>query len=336
MNAAKGTSISILMSTRNRAASLSRTLDSLFTPRNVSMNDWEVIVADNGSDDTTSMVCRNFSERYPNHFKSLYESLGGKSCALNKGLEICQGELLVLIDDDVICRADYLDQIRDNLAENKDCVVQGRVYVDYDSPLERWFDAYFESIMCRIDLGDERCDLNPPRQLWGLNAVLPMQAIARVGGFCPELGPGASGFSDDVELSRRLRAARYQLIYDPEIVVRHQISANRLTIPYVLRRSYSMGRSSAYYEQAPAVSLWRYAAYIAREVLRAVPGLFMNLLAGKSNLAVRTASTHAVSIGFISQHFKFQRVGKPNLTAPMISLSRLNSSKVSSVHPSGS
>src|SRR6266403_1756402 len=336
MNRSNSASISILLATRNRAASLTRTLDSLFISSNISKSDWEVIVADNGSIDQTSSVCRMFRERYSDHFKFVFENRGGKSCALNKGIQMCQGQVLVLIDDDVICQDNYLDEIRSNLGACRGWVVQGRVYVDYDGELPSWFDDYFESMMCRIDLGDKLCDLQPPRQLWGLNAVLPMEAMTRVGGFCPELGPGASGFSDDVELSRRLRAARYQLIYDPEIVVRHQISANRLTIPYVLRRSYSMGRSSAYYEQAPAVSLWRYAAYIAREVLRAVPGLFMNLLAGKSNLAVRTASTHAVSIGFISQHFKFQRVGKPNLTAPMISLSRLNSSKVSSVHPSGS
>src|ERR1700738_5332348 len=129
MNSANGVSISILIATRDRAASVLRTLDSLFIPSSTSMEDWEVIVADNGSNDDTSAVCRMFSERYPDHFRFVYESRGGTRCALNKGIQVCRGEVLALIDDDVICQADYVDQIRSSLAENKECVLPGRVYV---------------------------------------------------------------------------------------------------------------------------------------------------------------------------------------------------------------
>jgi len=336
MDKSNSVSISILVATRNRAASLTRTLDSLFISSNISKSDWEVIVADNGSIDRTSSVCRMFRERYSDHFKFVFENRGGKSCALNKGIQMCQGQVLVLIDDDVICQNNYLNEIRSSLAECKGRVVQGRVYVDYDGELPSWFDDYFESMMCRIDLGDKLCDLQPPRQLWGLNAVLPMEAMTRVGGFCPELGPGASGFSDDVELSRRLRGAEYRLIYDPAIVVRHQISTNRLTVTYVLARSYSMGRSTAYYEQPPAVPLWRYTAYIAKEILRSIPRLLLNMVSGKWSLAVRTACTHAFFVGFISQLWKFQTDGGPSLTPPVISIPRLSGGKVNSVHPSRS
>ena len=323
MNQAKEILISVLIATRNRAASLSRTLNSLLSPDNVFRNDWEVIVADNGSTDDTPAVCRMFSERYPDHFKFVNESRGGKSSALNQGIPMCQGAVLALIDDDVICHVDYLDAIRSSVADSKECVLQGRVHVDYDGKLPDWFDEHFESMMCKIDLGDNICELL--REFWGLNVVLPMGGIAKVGGFCPEMGPGAIGLADDAELSRRLRSAQYRFLYHPRIVVRHQISSHRLKISYVLKRSYVIGLSTAYYREVPDVPLWRYTAYISKEILRSIPRFLLNLAAAKWNLAMRTACEHLTSIGFVCQHWRFRIGGRPTLTVPVIPIPRFNS-----------
>jgi glycosyltransferase involved in cell wall biosynthesis len=323
MNNANGASISILIATRDRSASLLRTLDSLFVPSNTSIEDWEVIVADNGSKDDTSDVCRMFSERYPDHFKFVHESRGGKSCALNKGIQMCQGEVLALIDDDVICHVDYLDAIRRGVAGSNECILQGRVHVDYDGKLPDWFDEHFESMMCKIDLGDNIREL--PREFWGLNVVLPMRGIAEVGGFCPEMGPGAIGLADDAELSRRLRNAQYRLLYHPGIVVRHQISSHRLRIGYLLKRSYIIGLSTAYYREVTHVPLWRYSAYIFKEILSSIPRLLLNLATAKWNLAMRTTCEHLTSIGFVCQHWRFRIAGRPTLTVPVILIPRLSS-----------
>jgi glycosyltransferase involved in cell wall biosynthesis len=321
MNTSNCVSISVIISTRNRAVSLLRILSSLFTAQNVSVADWEVIVADNGSTDDTSGVCRMFKERYPSHFEFFYENRGGKSSALNKSIQLCRGELLALIDDDVLCAPDYLDAIRESFAQNGGgCVVQGRVHVDYDGKLPKWFDEYFELMMCRIDLGDNICEF--PGQFRGLNAVLPIEGIAKVGGFCPEMGPGAIGFGDDDELSRRLRGAHYKFIYDPRIVVRHQIASHRLKIGYVLKRNYLAGRSAAFYQDALAVPLWRYTAYIAKEIVRSVPKFLVNLTLARWNLAMRTASEHLGAVGFVRQHWKFQVAGCPRLTPPIIAIPR--------------
>jgi glycosyltransferase involved in cell wall biosynthesis len=323
MNRANGVSISILIATRDRAASLLRTLDSLFIPSNTATEDWEVIVADNGSNDDTLAVCRMFSERYPDHFKFVYESRGGKSCALNQGIPMCQGEVLALIDDDVICHVDYLDAIRSSIADSKECVLQGRVHVDYDGKLPDWFDEHFESMMCKIDLGDNVREL--PREFWGLNVVLPMGGIAKVGGFCPEMGPGAMGFAEDAEFSRRLRRARYRVVYHPRIVVRHQISSHRLAAFYVLKRSYLIGLSFAYYQEVPGVPLWRYTAYIGKEILRSIPRLLLNLSLARWNLVMRTACERLTSLGFLCQHWRFRIGGRPTLTAPVIPVPRFSS-----------
>jgi len=312
--------ISILIATKNRASSLSRTLDSVFTASNISRSDWELIIADNGSSDDTPATCRAFAERFPEHFRFLYEDRGGKSCALNEGVQICRGAVLALIDDDVICEDAYLDGIRAAYAANASHVVQGRVKVDYAGKVPAWFDDHFESLMCKIDLGDRVCELQ--REFWGLNVVLPVECVATVGGFCPELGAGALGFAEDAEFSARVRKAGYRFMYDPGIVVRHQIPSQRMTPRYVLRRSYAIGRSFAFYQDAPKASLWRYSAYIAKTILRTFPRFLLNVVLAQWNPALRKACDYLSSFGFIYQQWAFRLRGRPVLTTPLVPILR--------------
>ena len=320
LNRIEDIQISILIATKDRAGSLARTLDSLLTDVNTSRNDWEVIVADNGSSDQTSEICHTFARRFPDHFNFLYENHGGKSCALNQGFQICRGELLALMDDDVICEAAYLDGIRAAYAANETCVVQGRVKVDYARRVPAWFDDHFESLMCKIDLGDKPCELH--REFWGLNVVLPVECVASVGGFCPELGAGALGFAEDAEFSSRVRKAGYRFMYDPGIVVRHQIPSQRMTAKYVLKRSYAIGRSFAYYQDPPKVSLSRYSAYVTKSILRTLPRFLLNVLSARWNPALREASNHLTSAGFVYQQWAFRLRGRPILTTPMVPIPR--------------
>src|ERR1700722_14629654 len=98
---------SIIISSSNRATALEKTLRALgevFIPTGW---DAELIVVDNASKDHTADVVRasqlkNFKVRY------LYESRMGKSNALNTGLAVAQGEVLLFTDDDVVPARDWL------------------------------------------------------------------------------------------------------------------------------------------------------------------------------------------------------------------------------------
>lgn len=58
--------LSICIPTYNRAEYLEKSLDSLVNQENFSQI--EVVISDNASTDTTSEVCRKFTEQYPNIF----------------------------------------------------------------------------------------------------------------------------------------------------------------------------------------------------------------------------------------------------------------------------
>lgn len=313
-----GLLISIILATRNRADDLARTIASICTPENLLSSDWEVIVVDNGSSDRTNLLCQELEASFPQKFRFLVERMPGKSNAVNSGFRTAAGEYLALIDDDVICQPDYLESIRNMVRDGFSDIAQGRVFVDYRSKRPTWFDEdrYFDQMMLLSDLGDAPCDLG--RSLWGANVLLPFAAIEKVGGYCPELGAGANGFGEDAELGNRLRRANYRLVYAPQIVVRHQVSGERLNAEYVLRRSFEIGRCSAYYSPAPSISLWMYGLFAIKEATFRIPSILWSLAKGRLGKAIRHGCGELQRIGLVTQLLRFRKTGPPRLTIPAI------------------
>jgi glucosyl-dolichyl phosphate glucuronosyltransferase len=317
-----GLLISIILATRNRADDLARAISSICTPGNLLAADWELIVVDNGSSDRTKLLCCEFQASYPRHFRLLVETARGKSNAVNAGLRIAVGEFIALIDDDVICQPDYMESIRSTVRDGFSDIAQGRIFVDYHSKRPAWFDEdkYFDQMMLLSDLGDEPCELG--RSLWGANVIMPFAAIAKVGGYCPELGAGANGFGEDAELGNRLRRANYRLVYVPEIVVRHQVSGERLGPGYILRRSFEIGRCSAYYSPFPIVPIWRYGLYALKEAVFRTPSILWALAKGRRGMAIRKGCDQLQRIGWVIQMWRFRKTGPPPLTVPVIEAPR--------------
>ena len=57
--------VSVIICTRNRAASLARTLDSIVVAARHICDPWELLVVDNGSTDSTAATIDNFIEKLP-------------------------------------------------------------------------------------------------------------------------------------------------------------------------------------------------------------------------------------------------------------------------------
>src|SRR5688572_29690523 len=67
---------------------------------------WKLVVVDNGSTDRTSEIIAAYRQHLPLTY--LIEPKQGKNAALNTGLTCRAGDLLVLTDDDVLPRSDWL------------------------------------------------------------------------------------------------------------------------------------------------------------------------------------------------------------------------------------
>ena len=313
-----GLLISIILATRNRAEDLARAVASVCTTENLHARDWELIVIDNGSTDRTNALCQELSTSFPQHFRFLTETRPGKSNAVNTGFGIASGEYLALLDDDVVCQPDYLQSVRQTVKKGMTNVAQGRIFVDYHSKRPAWFDEdrYFDQMMLLTDFGEEPRELG--RSLWGANVIIPFEAIRKVGGYCPELGAGANGFGEDAELGNRLRGAGYRLVYAPQIIVRHQVSRERLSAGYIMKRCFQIGRCSAYYNPAPQTPLWRYALFAIKQGIFRVPSIVWAFIKGMPGKAIRMGCNELERIGLVTQMWAFRKNGPPPLTIPVV------------------
>ena len=69
-------------------------MDSLV---NQSYKNIEVILVDDGSTDTSPIICDNYSAKYPN-FNVIHQKNAGVSAARNKGIDCVNGKYIYFVD----------------------------------------------------------------------------------------------------------------------------------------------------------------------------------------------------------------------------------------------
>lgn len=92
--------VSVIIATYNRLALLQRTLPLVFG-QDFPAEEFEVIVVDDGSRDATAAYLEAL--RPPCAFRYLSQVNAGQAAAINAGLKIARGEIVVFLDDDIEC-----------------------------------------------------------------------------------------------------------------------------------------------------------------------------------------------------------------------------------------
>jgi glycosyltransferase involved in cell wall biosynthesis len=240
--------VSILMPTRNRASSLKRLLSSLQFSSCLDDTQIEVIVINNQSTDATSHeLIEAFAGQTRFPIRVLEQSKPGKSWALNLGLGQATGSVLLLLDDDVIVHKSCIGEHVAAYKENVFDAVQGKVLPGRDPeghPAD--MSRLTEYNIPIVDHGDAPCGI---RGFTGTNISFKREVFEKVGLFDTRLGPGASGFSEDTEYSRRIRQAGFKIGYAPNAIVYHELNPERYGSSYNRKVQYRKGVSRSIYRE---------------------------------------------------------------------------------------
>lgn len=214
--------VSIIIPTWNGLAYLRPCLDSL---KEQSYGDFEVIVVDNGSSDgsVTTLL-----QEYPEVQVLPLAENGGYSRGCNAGIQIAQGEILVMLNNDTETDPRWVESLVRALDSHPDA----------------------GSAASRIMLFDRRDTLHSAGDSYGLDGLPdsrgvwqrfgpPYDAEAYVFGGCGgavayrrELLEAVGAFEEaffmyceDVDLNWRAQLAGWKCIYTPDAVVYHHLSA---------------------------------------------------------------------------------------------------------------
>jgi glycosyltransferase involved in cell wall biosynthesis len=241
--------ISVVVCTRNRAASLEAALTSL-ARQTLAPARYEVIVVDNGSTDETPRLARAAGVR------ALVEPRVGLSRARNRGTEAAAGEIIAFLDDDAVAREDWLARIAAGFAAGDAGALTGRVEPLWEAPRPDWLPDVLLPYLSVVDWGARAGALHPGQWLCGTNMAFRRAALARAGGFSEALGRRGDVLlsSEEVLVQRRLAAHGIAARYDPSLVVDHRVPAERVAPAWLARRAYWQGVSNAICDRlAPGV-----------------------------------------------------------------------------------
>ena len=238
--------VSVIIPTRNRAQGLKQLLDSLHCSVAPNSMPIEIVVVNNGSTDETNCLLK--AEAAARRFDDLIvldQPIPGKSHAINLALGVARGEIFMVFDDDGSVHPDCLAKLMAAYDGNDFSAVQGRVLAGRD-PEGRSAESgrLYEYNIPLVDHGDE---IRSIRGLTGTNMSFKREVLERVGSFDVRLGPGASGFSEDTEFSRRVRRAGFKIGYTPHAIAYHELNPARYGRAYHRDAQYRKGLSRSLY-----------------------------------------------------------------------------------------
>lgn len=176
----------------------------------------EVIVVNDGStDDTDAAVRRYLAEReatgLPTPVRYEWQENGGKSVALNRGVALAAGDVIVTIDADSLVDEHAIENLVRPFEDESVMSVAGNIRIGNRSrvislvqQLEYLFGFYFK-----------RADslLNSIYVVGGAAAAYRRTAFAELGGFDGDI------ITEDLEMSVRIQDAGYANAYAPKAIV---------------------------------------------------------------------------------------------------------------------
>jgi GT2 family glycosyltransferase len=240
--------ISVLIPTRNRAHYLPDCLRSL--SEQTDDPDLEVVVVDNGSSDGTAGVLAQWSS-FDSRIRSIYEPRPGRSVALNTGIRVASGRMLLFTDDDVIVQPGWIGIYREFFGSHGDAriLVGGPILnVPLDlQPWPSWLGVVPPSAVGSLHHGHDVRPLEPNESLWGANMAARRELFRHVGGWEESLGVKAEerGTFEDLEIQNRVRAAGGTIWYLPGAEIHHRLDRAKVTPRSVLFRAFHGGLSAS-------------------------------------------------------------------------------------------
>jgi glycosyltransferase involved in cell wall biosynthesis len=237
--------VTVAVITYNRFRYLRETLSGLVR-QDYPADRWELLVIDNNSTDKTRDVVSLFMGSNPSP-RWILETRQGLDHGRNRAVEEARGDVIALVDDDIIVEPDWLVQLVAPFTSEKSHsigVVGGEVVPIFPDGIPPWLQGFHGPLALRPDAGP----LLPSQTLMGANFAFPKWVFERFGAFDTRLDRrGAMLFGGgDTEMIRRIRSVGLEAWFVPGARVLHQISASRLTLDYARRHAFDAARSRVF------------------------------------------------------------------------------------------
>jgi glycosyltransferase involved in cell wall biosynthesis len=273
---------SILLATFRRAAILRETLAAM-SHMVIAGLTWEVVVVDNADDESTRQVCESYGNRIP--IRYLVCTNPGKNAALNHGVHLLRGHLVVLTDDDVRPEDGWLREMVGGARRWPEHVLfGGRVLPEWpgeppalelDGDFGRWTYG-----ICDPAFPEGPCHSFLPL---GANMAVRRRVFEEGILFNERIGPNGRSYAmgSETDLILRLREIGHQAVFLPAALVRHVIEIGQLDRSWLIHRAFRQGRGETRLQKDLS---WYHVARIAKHATWATAAYYGTALRhGRAN-----------------------------------------------------
>jgi GT2 family glycosyltransferase len=238
--------ISLVVCTYNNSASLRRTLESMTRLAVPSGRTWEIIVVDNNSSDNTRQVAEDFLGRLP--LRYVFEAEQGLAIARRRGVRESSSELIGMVDDDCVVAPDWIEQAVRFCEHHPNAgAVGGKIRPVYE--VEPPDFLLRNPCMSAQDLGEvpRRMPGSGYTNLVGAGLLLRRSSLEASGWmqrhFLIDHRGNSLTTGGDTEMILRIRAAGYELWYNPAMKLDHCIPSRRMSLQYVCKNYRGCGQA---------------------------------------------------------------------------------------------
>jgi len=313
--------VSIVLSTYNRCDMLLQALQSLARQQAPGI-DFEVIVVDNNSTDSTRQIAESFVAENQ-RVRYLFEARQGLSFARNAGIHAARADAIAFTDDDVKVAPDWVYQIHRALLRFPEAeFVGGRVIPVWQDAMPVWAHARM-SPFALLDLGDKPvrvCSRNR-RCLIGACLAVRTRALAKAGLFSTETQrvQDGVGSTEDADWETQIWNYGGHGMYVPEIVVHSPLSKDRLRKAYHRRWHVGHGKFNARARRAELEGPRRWLdvpAFMYRQAVQSGLSCVLLSLKRRPLEAFECENALLFSLGFIAERWKAHLFASQGPTRP--------------------
>lgn len=227
----------IAICTWNGATRIAKTLNSLVAMDRKSEIDWELIVVDNNSSDSTNEVCSGFSDRLP--IRVVTEKNQGHSYSRNCAIDHAHGDYIIWTDDDVLVDPNWINAYDLATEEHPDSAFfGGKIVPHFEHEIPNWVNLNWEicvGVFAGRDMGNESFEIDSLDRLpYGANFATKRETQNRFR-YDPQFGRTAKGVRgfDEIDVLSRMLNAGHTGRWVPHSSLRHLIPESRTSLKYV-------------------------------------------------------------------------------------------------------
>lgn len=239
----------VLIATRNRASTLAAVLDAYCRLESPPAG-WDLVIVDNGSTDRTAEVIRSFSDRLPITY--CFEGTPGKNAALNTGLPLVTGDLVVFSDDDIFPKTDWLVRLCEAADEHEGySVFAGIIFPRWETaPSSVIREAIPLAIAYSFHPSGLREGPARPNNALGGNVAIRAAIFRRGYRFNTAIGPRPTSYTmgSEAEFIHRLARDGETIWCCEQATVEHLIPRSNLETPWILERAVRWGRCRCFFD----------------------------------------------------------------------------------------